>query len=155
VGSGELLAEAHTLAGELDLPVTFAGFLNQTEISQAYVAADCIVLPSNYETWGLVVNEAMASGLPAIVSDRVGCGPDLVEDGRTGFTFPFGDVAALADRLVAAASSPSQLQRLGENAKQRIQGYSVQNAVQDTVFALETILMQLKSASGTAVHTVP
>jgi glycosyltransferase involved in cell wall biosynthesis len=57
---------------------SFAGFLNQTEISRAYVAADVLVLPSDYnETWGLVVNEAMASGLPCIVSDHCGCAEDL------------------------------------------------------------------------------
>jgi glycosyltransferase involved in cell wall biosynthesis len=57
---------------------SFVGFLNQTEISQAYVAADCLVLPSDYgETWGLVVNEAMASGLPCIISDHCGCAEDL------------------------------------------------------------------------------
>ena len=57
---------------------SFAGFLNQTEISKAYVAAEVLVLPSDYhETWGLVVNEAMASGLPCIVSDLCGCAEDL------------------------------------------------------------------------------
>jgi len=57
---------------------TFTGFLNQTQVSKAYVAADCLVLPSGYnETWGLVANEAMASGLPSIVSDRCGCVEDL------------------------------------------------------------------------------
>ncbi len=59
-------------------PASFAGFLNQTEISNAYLAADCLVLPSDYgETWGLVVNEALASGLPCIVSDRCGSAGDL------------------------------------------------------------------------------
>jgi glycosyltransferase involved in cell wall biosynthesis len=57
---------------------SFAGFLNQTEISQAYVAADCLVMPSDYrETWGLVVNEAMASELPCLISDQCGCSEDL------------------------------------------------------------------------------
>ena len=85
VGTGELLSQARALAAKHVLPVTFAGFLNQTEIASAYVAADCLVLPSDYgETWGLVVNEAMACGRPAIVSDRVGCAADLVTDGVTG-----------------------------------------------------------------------
>src|SRR5256885_5684955 len=58
---------------------SFTGFLNQTEISKAYVAADCLVLPSDHmETWGLVVNEAMASGLQCLTSDACGCGEDLV-----------------------------------------------------------------------------
>ena len=85
---------------------SFAGFLNQTEVSRAYVAADCLVLPSDFgETWGLVVNEAMASGLPVIVSDACGCAEDLA--GPQG-TFPLGDIAALADRLeVLLRQSPS------------------------------------------------
>jgi glycosyltransferase involved in cell wall biosynthesis len=76
---------------------TFAGFINQTEISKAYVAADCLVLPSDHgETWGLVVNEAMACGLPAIVSDEVGCGADLINPGVTGLLYPMGNTERLA-----------------------------------------------------------
>jgi glycosyltransferase involved in cell wall biosynthesis len=79
-------------------PASFAGFLNQTEISRAYVAADCLVLPSDHgETWGLVVNEALASGLPCLVSDACGCAEDLIGN---GLSFPMGDVAALAGKLV-------------------------------------------------------
>ena len=81
-------------------PATFAGFLNQTEISKAYVAADCLVLPSDYgETWGLVVNEAMASGLPCVISDQCGSSVDLGNVGANT-VFPCGDTAALADRLL-------------------------------------------------------
>jgi glycosyltransferase involved in cell wall biosynthesis len=54
-----------------------------------------IVSPS-VETWGLVVNEAMACGLPGVVSDAVGCGPDLIEEGSTGAVFPLGDITAFA-----------------------------------------------------------
>jgi glycosyltransferase involved in cell wall biosynthesis len=78
----------------------FTGFLNQTEVSQAYVAADCLILPSDYsETWGLVVNEAMASGLPCIISDRSGCAPDLGNAGRNA-VFPFGNTSDLAKEIV-------------------------------------------------------
>ncbi len=71
---------------------SFAGFLNQTQVSNAYVAADCLVLPSDYdETWGLVVNEAMASGLPCIISDRCGCAPDLGNAGGNA-VFSFGNI---------------------------------------------------------------
>src|SRR5690606_18532281 len=71
VGSGADLARAKALVADCGLPVTFAGFLNQTEISRAYVAADALVLPSDFgETWGLVCNEAMVCGTPAIVSQR-------------------------------------------------------------------------------------
>jgi glycosyltransferase involved in cell wall biosynthesis len=78
-------------------PASFAGFLNQTEISQAYVAADCLVLPSDHgETWGLVVNEALASGLPCLVSDACGCAEDLAGG---EFSFTMGDLGALARKL--------------------------------------------------------
>jgi glycosyltransferase involved in cell wall biosynthesis len=78
-------------------PATFAGFLNQGEIVRAYVAADCLVLASDTgETWGLVVNEAMATGLPCIASDQCGSAEDLVRPLSDAAVFPMGDVAALA-----------------------------------------------------------
>lgn len=81
-------------------PATFAGFLNQTEISEAYVAADCLVLPSDYrETWGLVVNEALASGLPSLVSQACGCAEEL----STGGAFDLGDVEMLSSKLLQLA----------------------------------------------------
>jgi len=86
-------------------PASFTGFLNQTEISRAYVAADCLVLPSDHgETWGLVVNEALASGLPCLVSEACGCAEDLASD---RFSFPMGNPGALADKLVRLHSKPS------------------------------------------------
>src|SRR5207245_7076169 len=61
-----------------------------------YAAADCLVLPSASETWGLVVNEALATGLPCVVSSGVGCAPDLIRSARVGRVYPVGDVGALA-----------------------------------------------------------
>lgn len=138
VGTGELLPAAKQLVLERELPVTFAGFLNQSEIVRAYVAADCLVLPSDAgETWGLVVNEAMACGLPAIVSDRVGCGPDLVEQGVTGELFTFGDTAALAERMIGLSNDPVRLRALGAAARDRVmRGYSVERAVAGTLAAV-------------------
>ncbi len=82
---------------------SFAGFLNQTEISRAYVTADCLVLPSDYgETWGLVVNEAMASGLPCIISDRCGCAEDLGSLG-TNQTFDCRNRLKLAQKIAHVA----------------------------------------------------
>ena len=142
VGTGKLMKDAARLAKYYNLPVTFAGFLNQTEITRAYVAADCLVLPSDYgETWGLVVNEAMACNLPAIVSDRVGCGPDLVDSGVTGSIFPFGDLNALASKMLDAASDHGRLRRMGEIARARVHNhYSVERAVDGTMKAIETII---------------
>jgi glycosyltransferase involved in cell wall biosynthesis len=88
---------------------SFVGFLNQSEISSAYVAADCLVLPSDAkETWGLVVNEAMVSGLPCVVSDACGCVEDLIKPIRPDLSYPVGDIVAL-ERVMAVAirSAPS------------------------------------------------
>ena len=87
------------MAKTYSLPTTFVGFVNQTRMPEVYAVSDILVLPSYSETWGLVVNEAFACGLPAIVSDRVGCAPDLVMDGLTGSTVPAGDVGRLADAI--------------------------------------------------------
>ena len=94
-------ANNNTVARENGKPrASFTGFLNQTEISGAYVAADCLVLPSDHrETWGLVVNEAMASGLPCIASDACGCTEDLITPVASELGFPFGSVEGLSVAL--------------------------------------------------------
>src|SRR5207253_7963753 len=101
-GAGPLDAAIRQEAARLGVELTVLGFLNQTQLGRAYGIADCLALPSDRsETWGLVVNEALATGLPVVVSDAVGCAPDLVRDGETGAQFPVGDVAALARQLDA------------------------------------------------------
>jgi glycosyltransferase involved in cell wall biosynthesis len=78
------------------LPVTFAGFLNQTEIPRAYAAADVMVMASDWgETWGLSANEALASGVPVILSDRCGCAEDISSATDQAMVFPMGDVERL------------------------------------------------------------
>jgi glycosyltransferase involved in cell wall biosynthesis len=91
---------------------SFVGFLNQRQIAEAYIAADCLVLPSDAgETWGLVVNEAMAAGLPCIVSDHCGCGPDLIPP---EFVFPLGDRQRLADCIRRMQTKPPTPEFLAE-----------------------------------------
>ncbi len=137
IGTGKLMKPARTFVEKYQLPVTFAGFLNQNEVVRAYVAGDCLVLPSDFgETWGLVVNEAMGCGLPAIVSNRVGCGPDLIEEGVTGFIFPFGDINTLADKMLITALGKKH-REMGANAKNRVvEQYSIKKAVWGTLQAL-------------------
>jgi glycosyltransferase involved in cell wall biosynthesis len=100
VGSGPLEADVRTAAADLDVDLKMVGFMNQSELGEAYGIADCLTLPSDFpETWGLVVNEALASGLPCVVSSAVGCAPDMIRDGETGYVYPLDDIAALAMTL--------------------------------------------------------
>ena len=120
------------------LPVHFAGFLNQSEITAAYAASDCLVLPSDSgETWGLVVNEAMACGLPALVSDQVGSARNLIEPGVTGEVFACGDSAALAGLLRRYSEDLPALRRMGESARQRVHSvYNFEQVVDGALAAL-------------------
>jgi len=105
-------------------PASFAGFLNQREISQAYVAADCLVLPSDYrETWGLVVNEALASGLPCLVSQACGCAEDL----SICDTFALGDIETLSAKLVRLAQEGCKIvapPTISESVSSIVRAYS-------------------------------
>jgi glycosyltransferase involved in cell wall biosynthesis len=105
----------------LEASVTITGFVNQLSLPDWYAASDCLVLPSdNLETWGLVVNEAMASGLPVIVSDAAGCAPDLVLDGENGFTFALGNVKSLAQRMRDVVRAGAARRRAMGAASRRI-----------------------------------
>ncbi|HEV8319441.1 MAG TPA: glycosyltransferase family 4 protein [Vicinamibacterales bacterium] len=95
-GDGPAVEACRREAARLGVRASWQGFVNQSDMPRLYAAADCLALPSASETWGLVVNEAMASGLPCVVSERVGAAPDLVIHDRTGEVFPVGDVEALA-----------------------------------------------------------
>ena len=86
----------------------------------------------------MVVNEAMASGIPAVVSDQVGCREDLVVDGETGFSFRTGDARGLAACLATLAADPIRSAAMGEAARDRVVAdYSIDRAVEGTLAALE------------------
>jgi glycosyltransferase involved in cell wall biosynthesis len=141
VGDGPLRVECEVLARELNLPIRFTGFLNQSQITEAYVASDALALPSDGgETWGLVVNEAMACGRPCIVSDRVGCGPDLVIPQKTGSIFLLGDVVALANSMLEFAENPEHMISMGVEARNRLRNYSVEAAVDGIIESLTATL---------------
>jgi len=141
VGSGELEAAARERCRAKAVAATFTGFLNQSEIARAYVACDVLVLPSDErETWGLVANEAMACGRCVLASDRVGCAADLIEDAKTGFTFPVGGVERLADLLGRLAHDTELCARLGANAQRRILSeFTLEGAVEAVLQALRQL----------------
>jgi 1,2-diacylglycerol 3-alpha-glucosyltransferase len=126
VGDGPLNVALHEQAAAhiRNGAVVFAGHKNTSELPALYAFAGCFVLPSLSEPWGLVVNEAMASGLPVIVSSRCGCADDLVEDGSNGFLV---DSSALSIAEALARMSALNLEerlRMGERSQAIIANYS-------------------------------
>jgi glycosyltransferase involved in cell wall biosynthesis len=120
-GDGEERGNLERRARELKWDsIRFIGFRNQSELPALYDLCDVFVLPSDHEPWGLVVNEAMNAGKPVIVSDRVGAGPDLIDDGINGFVYPVGDVAALANRLRLTVESRENRAAMDSRALEKI-----------------------------------
>jgi len=141
VGDGPLRSECERVAQEKNLPITMAGFLNQSRLPDAYAAADVLVLPSDAgETWGLVVNEAMVSGRPALVSRAVGCCADLVQEGETGHSFALHNVQGLSDLMAGYLRDPSCAERQGVAAFHRIQPFCHATIVEGILSALQAIV---------------
>lgn len=95
---------------------TFMGYMTGETLSQAYASADGFIFPSSLETFGLVVVEAMAAGLPVIAS-RVGGIPDVVEEGYNGYTFDVGDQAAIIDAVDIMTSDRARMAQMGVNGR--------------------------------------
>lgn len=134
----KLEAEAQSL--EIADRVRFLGFVNQSGLPETYCAADILVLPSEYEPFGVVVNEAMLCGCCAVVSDRVGARFDLVREGETGFIYPVGDIDALARILGSLAADRCAVKRFGDAARRRMKTWSPELGIDKTIEAVERSL---------------
>jgi glycosyltransferase involved in cell wall biosynthesis len=104
--------------------VCFPGFRQREDLASLYALAECLVLPTHSDPWGLVVNEAMACGLPVIVSTVAGCAADLVEDGWNGYVVPPKDVEKLRVAIDSLLRQPEVEQRMSEHSSERIRNYS-------------------------------
>ena len=131
----DLEGEAHALG--VAERVRFLGFVNQSGLPSVYRASDLLVLPSEYEPFGVVVNEAMLCGCAVAVSDHVGAGHDLVRHGVNGFVSPCGNVDALADILREILPARQRLHEMGEAARARIETWSYRENVEAFVEAFE------------------
>lgn len=146
VGDGPLAASLQTAAANAR-DIHFLPFQNQQELPAVFAAADLLVLPSEGpgETWGLIVNEAMAAGIPCIVSDHVGCREDLVVENVTGWSFPHGDADALAARLTTAVDALAQRgESLRRSVRERIAAYDYDTAASALLGALAAIAPPFK-----------
>lgn len=129
-GTGELEASCRQVAAATGARVLWLGFRNQSELPRLYAAADAMVLPSVSETWGLSVNEAMAVGTPCVVSDAVGCAPDLIEPGNAGEVFPSEVPSFLVDGLQRIRNRVAAGDALAAAVRAKAEPYSLERAAE-------------------------
>jgi glycosyltransferase involved in cell wall biosynthesis len=141
LGSGELQDALQSLAQQTPVvPAHFLGFQNQTQLSQYYHAADLLALPSvQSETWGLVVNDALHHGLPCLVSDAVGCAPDLVERGKTGEVFETGSAVSLAQAICRILPLTEHAETRA-NCREKVSVYTTEKAAAGIAQAFRSIV---------------
>ena len=138
VGNGPL--ENSLRAEAEDSRVKFLGFQNQGATRDCYHGADLLVVPSEYETWGLVVNEAFACGLPALVTDTCGVAGDLVRDGETGFIYHVADLYGATEYVKRLLVEPALRRKMGNRAKEMVAtNYSVEQFANAFMKALTTV----------------
>jgi 1,2-diacylglycerol 3-alpha-glucosyltransferase len=104
--------------------ILFPGFLHREDLAALYALADSLILPTHSDTWGLVVNEAMACGLPIIVTNVAGCASDLVDDGWNGFVVPAQHPEELSRAMDALAQGAQLRQKMSARSRLRILDYS-------------------------------
>jgi glycosyltransferase involved in cell wall biosynthesis len=128
VGNGVLENELKA-AAKGNARIAFLPFRNQMEMPSVYRMADLFVLPSKGpgETWGLAVNEAMASSVAVLVSDKCGCSFDLVKPGINGEIFKAGDPASIKQKLQQLITDKALLKRYGRNGRQLIGSWAFEN----------------------------
>ena len=138
IGDGPATLALQRRIAEIKEPHVYcAGFLNRERLAHFYTRADALVLPTYTDTWGLVVNEAMACGTPVIATSVAGCVPDLIEEGITGFVVPPRDVPALATAMAMIARDPELKGRMKRRCSQLIRSFSPQTWAEGVAQAFE------------------
>lgn len=140
-GDGEIRSQIERQISQLSLQdaVHLPGFLQQNELLPYFAHASCFVHPSFKETWGLVINEAMAAGLPILVSNRCGCFEDLVIEGVNGFGFDPENTSQLTNLMLKISSPECDREKMGKAALKHIQKFSPDYFAESLVKAVEYV----------------
>jgi glycosyltransferase involved in cell wall biosynthesis len=156
-GDGPLRARLQSDAVKLGIAsrVRFLGFSNQSRLPSVYTASDVMVLPSKYEPFAVVVNEAMCCGCPVIASDRVGAARDLIAPVKPGFIYRCGDLNVLSAILRACSANPAELQRLREAVIARMQTWSPTENIAAMVQAIQTAVARIAGDAPDAGGATP
>ncbi len=144
IAKDELMQRARRISPGV---VNFEGFAHRENLAGLYALADALVLPTHSDTWGLVVNEAMACGLPIIVTSVAGCSADLVEDGWNGYVVPPRDSVKLSAAIDSVLKRPDLKRQMSARSLERIQDYSPETCA-DGLAAAAT-------SAGMGVRCVP
>jgi glycosyltransferase involved in cell wall biosynthesis len=132
-GEGPEREALRALAAELDVRLVLTGDVSWQRLAEIYVACDVFALLSTWEPWGVVVNEAMACGLPLVLSDQVGAAADLLHDGENGALVPAGDVAAAASALRRLANGGEARAAAGARSRELVQAWGYEPSVESFV----------------------
>ncbi|MBV6627768.1 MAG: glycosyltransferase [Rivularia sp. (in: Bacteria)] len=131
VGDGSRSQNYHSYTQQHKLDnVVFAGFQTQSALPQYYGIADIFVFPTRSDPWGLVLNEAMAAGLPIVCSDAAGAATDLVVNGKNGYLVPMGDIEKLSQALQILLEDESLREKMGLYSQEIIADYTPQKMAQ-------------------------
>lgn len=140
VGSGALKEKLRKLVkSKRTKNVKFAGGIPNKKLPRYYGISDIFVLPSTFEPWGVVVNEAMASSLPVVLSDKVGSGGDLLKEGENGLSFTAGNVEELSEALLKLLEEPQLLENMGNKSRDIISDYNYEYCRINLLKAIKSI----------------
>ncbi len=119
--------------------IRYDGFFDPKDLPQLFAEAHVFILPSRYDGWGVVVNQALGAGLPVICSDAVGAGVDLVTPGFNGVRFPAGDAAALAAAMASFLDEPTLVERYGNASRERAAAWTPDQGADKWVETLQRL----------------
>ena len=149
---GEPTEEYRELREKLKLNnVHFVSFKSKEELKKYYLASDLFVLPTREDIWGLVINEAMACGLPVITTDRCVAGLELIKDYENGFIIPVENVDVFAQRLIELMSNQNLAYRMAEANLRTIRQYTIENMAREHIEIFKDIALILNDLNESAL----
>lgn len=136
----ELPELLNALPAEVRARVQYLGFQAPDDLPRYFSKADVFVLPSRYDGWGVVINQAVGSGLPVICSDQVGAGYDLVEDGVNGLKFRAGREEELTNAMRQFTEHPDIIGPWGDASREKAKAWTPAIAAEKWALAVEEVL---------------
>jgi glycosyltransferase involved in cell wall biosynthesis len=139
-GSGPERKRLEALAREVGVRLVLLPYTPWGRIPEVYAVADVFALLSTHEPWGVVVNEAAASGLPLVLSDRVGAAHDLLDDGRNGMLVPAADPEAAGDAIRVLAAHPERRHAMGAASREVVAGWGYEPSIETLIAVVRRVV---------------